>query len=90
MQQLSTNPTEANTSKSSWEKTFTALRIVVSIDDNFHARFPNSFVDCPLVPMRVGDKLWTSQNKVSLRLWQTHLNFTVFFASSACGLVLSI
>ena len=28
--------------------------------DTFSARFPNIFVDYPLVQMRVGDKLWTN------------------------------
>ena len=35
--------------------------------------------------MRVGDKLWKNWNKARLKLWQTQLNFTVFCASSACG-----
>ena len=35
--------------------------------------------------MRVGDKLWKHWNKAPLKLWQTQLNFTVFCASSACG-----
>ena len=35
--------------------------------------------------MHVGDKLWTNWNKAPLKLWQTQLNFTVFCASSACG-----
>ena len=51
----------------------------------FPARFPNIFVDYPLGQMRVGDKLWTHWNKALLKLWQTQLNFTVFCASSACG-----
>ena len=61
--------------------------IVVSAvtHDTFPARFPNSFVDYPLGQMRVGDKLWKNWNKAPLKLWQTQLNFTVFCASSACG-----
>ena len=35
--------------------------------------------------MRVGDKLWANWNKTPMRLWQTQLNFAVWFASSACG-----
>ena len=54
-------------------------------DDTFPARFPNIFVDYPLGQMCVGDKLWTNWNKATMRLWQTQLNFTVFCASSACG-----
>ena len=61
--------------------------IVVSVmeNDTFPARFPNIFVDYPLGQMRVGDKLWTNWNKAPLKLWQAQLNFTVFCASSACG-----
>ena len=51
----------------------------------FPARFPNIFVDYTLGQMHVGDKLWTNWNKAPMRLWQTQLNFTVFCASSACG-----
>ena len=65
--------------------------IVVSAgshNDTFPARFPNIFVDYPLGQMRVGDKLWTSWNKAPMHLWetpgQTHLNYAVFCASSAC------
>ena len=54
-------------------------------DDTFLARFLNIFVDYPLGQMRVEDKLWTNWNKAPMRLWQTRLNFTVFCASSACG-----
>ena len=54
-------------------------------DDTFPARFPNIFVDYPLGQMCVGDKLWTNWNKALLKLWQTQLNFTVFCASSPCG-----
>ena len=53
----------------------------------FPARFPNIFVDYPLGQMRVGDKLWTNWNKAPLKLWQTQLNYTVFCASSACGVI---
>ena len=53
--------------------------------DTFPVRFLNIFVDCPLGQMCVGDKLWTNWNKAPVRLWQTQLNYTVFCASSACG-----
>ena len=53
--------------------------------DTFPARFPNTFVDYPLGQMHVGDKLWTNWNKAPFKLWQTQLNFSVFCASSACG-----
>ena len=59
--------------------------IVVSSKDTFPARFPNILVDYLLGQMHVGDKLWTNCNKAAMQLWQLQLNFTVFCASSACG-----
>ena len=56
-----------------------------SSKDTFPARFLNIFVNYPLGQMDVGDKLWTHWNKAPLKLWQTQLNFAVFYASSACG-----
>ena len=49
------------------------------------SRFPNIFVDYPLVQMRVGDKLWMNGNKAPIRLWQTQLNFAVLCTSSTYG-----
>ena len=65
--------------------------IVVSIGthDTFPARFPNIFIDYPLGQMHVGDKLWTNWNKAPMRLWQTQLNFVVWYASSPCGVSLA-
>ena len=37
--------------------------------------------------MRVGDKSCTNWNKSPLRLWQSQLNFAVFYASSASGVI---
>ena len=59
--------------------------IVVSKDGTFPARFRNIFVDYPLGKMRVGDRMWTNWNKAPMRLWETQLNFSVWCASSACG-----
>ena len=59
--------------------------IVVSGGGTFPARFLNIFVDYPLGQMRLGDKLWTHWNGHPMRIWQTQLNFTVWCASSACG-----
>ena len=59
--------------------------IVVSKDDTFPVRFPNIFVDYPLGQMHVGDKLWMNWNEHPMRLCQTQLNFSVWCASSACG-----
>ena len=65
--------------------------IVVSAmeNDSFPVRFLNIFVDYPLGQVRVGDKLWRNLNKASLKLWQTQLNYTMFCASSACGVSLA-
>ena len=62
--------------------------IVVSAGthDTFPARFPNIFVDYPLGSMKVSDKLWMKWNKAPLKLWQTQLNFAVWYASSARGI----
>ena len=59
--------------------------IVMSSNDTSPTKFLNIFVDYPLGQMKVGDKLWTNWNKAPMRLWQTQLNFTVWRASSACG-----
>ena len=59
--------------------------IVVSKDGTFPARFPSIFVDYPLGQMHVWDKLWMNWNTAPLRLWQTQLNFAVWYALSACG-----
>ena len=58
-------------------------------NDTFPLRFPNVFVDYPLGQMRVEDKLWTNWNKAPLKLWQTQLNYVVFCASSAGGVILA-
>ena len=58
--------------------------VVVSSNNTFHAKFPNIFVNYPLGPIRVVNKVWTNWNKAPQRLWQTQLNFAVCCASSAC------
>ena len=62
---------------------------IVSAMENytFPVRFQNIFVDYLLGQMRVGDKLWTNWNKAPMQLWQTQLNFAVWCASSACGVI---
>ena len=57
----------------------------MSDKDTLSVRFPNIFVDYPLGQMHVGDKLWTNWNKAPMCLWQTQLNFAVWWASSTCG-----
>ena len=56
-----------------------------SSKDTFPVRFLNIFVDYPLGQMHVGDRAWTHWNKAPMRLWQTQLNFAVWYTSSACG-----
>ena len=58
--------------------------IVLSSDDAFPAGFLNIFFEYPLGEMRVDNKSWTNWNKSPLRLWQTHLNFAMWYASSVC------
>ena len=58
--------------------------IVIGSIDTFCAKFPNIFVDYPLGPMQKGNKVWTNWNKAPLKLWQTQLNFVVFYILSAC------
>ena len=51
----------------------------------FPVRFLNIFVDYPLGQMHVSDKLWMHWNKAPMWLWQTQLNFAVWWALSTCG-----
>ena len=44
------------------------------------------FVDYPLGPMRVSDKVWIDWNKAPMMLWRTQFSFAKWCASSACGL----
>ena len=59
--------------------------IVVISKDTFPVRFQNIFADYPLGQMCMGDKLWMHWNEHPMRLWQTQLNFAVWYTSSACG-----
>ena len=51
------------------------LKIVVSKDDTFPARFLNIFVDYPLGSMKVGDKLWTNWNKAPMQFMSNTVEF---------------
>ena len=53
--------------------------------DSFQVKFPNVFTNYPLGAMRVEDQRFKYQDHYKLTLWQSQLNFTVFCASSACG-----
>ena len=53
--------------------------------DNFEVKFPNVFTSYPLGAVRVEDQRFKDWDHYKLILWQLQLNFTVFCASSACG-----
>ena len=61
-----------------------SINDTLSRDDTFLASFPNIFVNYHLGEMRTTDMKWTNRYKAPLRLWQTQLNFAVFWAFSAC------
>ena len=53
--------------------------------DSFQVKFPNVFTNYPLGAVRVEDQKFKDWDHYKLTLWQSQLNFTVFCASSACG-----
>ena len=53
--------------------------------DSFQVKFPNVFTNYPLGAVRVEDQRFTDWDHYKFTLWQSQLNFTVFCASSACG-----
>ena len=59
--------------------------ITVSEHDSFKVKFPNVFTNYPLGAVRVEDQRFIDWDHYKFTLWQTQLNFTVFCASSACG-----
>ena len=56
-----------------------------SHSDSFQVKFPNVFTNYPLGAVRVEDQRFIDWDHYKFTLWQTQLNFTVFCASSACG-----
>ena len=56
-----------------------------SHSDSFQVKFPNVFTNYPLGAVRVEDQRFKDWDYYKLTLWQLQLNFTVFCASSACG-----
>ena len=56
-----------------------------SHNDSFQVKFPNVFTDYPFGAMRVEDKKFKDWDHYKFTLWQSQLNFVVFYASSACG-----
>ena len=53
--------------------------------DSFQVKFPNVFTNYPPGAVRVKDKRFIDWDHYKFILWQMQLNFTVFCASSACG-----
>ena len=53
--------------------------------DSFQIKFPNVFTHHPLGAVRVEDQKFNDCDHYKFTLWQSQLNFTVFCASSACG-----
>ena len=57
----------------------------MSEHDSFQVKFPNVFTNYLLGSVRVEDQRFIDWDHYKFTLWQTQLNFTVFCASSACG-----
>ena len=53
--------------------------------DSFQVKFPNVFTNYPLGAVRVEDQKFKDWDHYKFTIWQSQLNFTVFCASSACG-----
>ena len=53
--------------------------------DSFQVKFPNVFKNYLLGAVRVEDQKFKDWDHYKFTLWQLQLNFTIFCASSACG-----
>ena len=53
--------------------------------DSFQVKFPDVFTNYPLGAVRVEDQRFKDWDHYKFTLWQMQLSFTVFCASSACG-----
>ena len=53
--------------------------------ESFEVKFPNIFTHYLLGAVRVEDQKFKDWDHYKFTLWQSQLNFTVFCASSACG-----
>ena len=53
--------------------------------DSFQVKFPNVFTNYPLGAVRVEDQKFKDWDHYKFTIWQSQLNFTIFCASSACG-----
>ena len=59
--------------------------ITVLEHDSFQVKFPNVFTNYPFGAVRVEDQRFIDWDHYIFTLWEMQLNFTVFCASSACG-----
>ena len=53
--------------------------------DSFHVKFPKVFTKYMNGALRVENQRFKDWDHYKFTLWQTQLNFAVFFASSVCG-----
>ena len=53
--------------------------------EGFQVKFPNIFTHYLLGAVRVEDQKFKDWDHYKFTLWQSHLNFTVFCASSTCS-----
>ena len=53
--------------------------------DSFQVKFPNVFTHYPNEAVRVEDQKFKDWDNYKFNLWQSQLNFVVFWSSSACG-----
>ena len=53
--------------------------------DSFQVKFPNVFTNYPLGAVRVEDQRLKDWDHYKFTLWQSQLNFAVFYVSSACN-----
>ena len=58
-----------------------------SQSDSFQVKFPNVFKNYPLGAVKVEDQRFKDWVHFRFTLWQTQLDFAVFCASSACGVL---
>ena len=58
--------------------------------DSFQVKFPNVFTNYPLGAVRVENQRFIDWDHYQFTLWQMQLNFTVFCASSASGVLSNI
>ena len=56
-----------------------------SHSDSFQVKYPNVFANYPLSAVRVEDQRFKDWDHYKFTLWQSQSNFTVFCASSTCG-----